>query len=220
MKIVVLAGAGEVSKRNELLRIKKSFSPDLISVVDLKQQTSHDLSNQLAAQSLFDVGEKLVVVENVTDKFSLEDLTKSHQDVTLVLVSGELSAASVLVKSAKGTQAKIITFEGDKEVSAFAYLDYLIEGRKEAFLELDRLMESYGGMYILSMIYYLLRRNLLPLPAAGFLQRKIAAQKKKFVKGDWEKMYELSLQAESKIKQGLLTQELALTDLTRSFMGV
>ncbi|MDO8638344.1 MAG: hypothetical protein Q7R43_02120 [Candidatus Daviesbacteria bacterium] len=218
MNIILLYGAGEVGKRNYLLKIKKEFSSDQISQVDLKQDNISDLELKISSGSLFESGERLIMVENVPDKMDLENLKKLDGGVTLVLVAGHPSLASLILQSAKKLNAKIYSFEGEKELNVFPFLDNLIERKKEAFVELEKLLSEYGAMYILTMIYYLLRRNILPLPSSDFMKKKIQKQKMEFSLKNFEKFYFLTLQTEFKIKSGLTEEKVALTSLVRNFI--
>lgn len=218
MKIIVLYGPGEVGKRNEALRIKKTFSEEAVTRIDLKQNSQKDLEVAVAAQPLFFQDERLILVENVGDKLDLQQLSR-QENLTLLLLAGAIRSDSTLIKSTKAMGAKLCLFEGEKEVSAFPYLDNLIEGKKQAFVELNKLLDGYGGMYILSMIYYLLRRNLLPLPASSFMQGKIKNQKKHFTTEDWQGFYYQTLQVEFRIKSGVTTEDLALIDLSQRFIS-
>lgn len=248
MKIILLFGPGEVSKRNYLLKIKKEFSLDQTSLIDLKQESLAVLELQMSSGSLFsnqntrlgemngsqknspqdtqsvllrsssfEDGERLVVVENVPDKMDLEAFKKTAGEVTLVLLAAHPTSTAPILQTAKKLGAKIYSFEGEKELTAFPFLDNLIEGKKEVFLELDKLLLGYGGMYTLTMIYYLLRRNILPLPSSDFMKKKIQKQKQEFSLKDFEKFYQKTLETEFKIKSGLTDEKNALTSLVRQF---
>lgn len=218
MKIILLHGAGEVGKRNKVLEIKKQFSQDDVSIIDLDEKNLKDLEMLLCSSGLFASDKRLVVAQNVPEKLDLEKLAEADIDLTLVLTGTALKSGCVLLKSAKKAGAIIYSFEGEKEVSAFPFLDNLIERKKQAFIELEKLLKEYGAMYILAMIYYLLRRNLLPLPKSGFLKNKIEAQKQKYNFNDFEKLYKLTLKVEFEIKTGAIEARLGLTNLTCAFI--
>ncbi len=219
MRIILLYGAGEVSKRDALIKIKSKFDGDSIFTVDLKKESEKDLLDMISSTPLF-VTDRLIVVENAPTSLDISKLPQSESS-TLVLVAGSLIATSILLKTVKAASGQVTPFEGEKEVNAFNFLDALIEGRKQvAFLELDKLLKEHGGIYVLSMIYYLLRRNLLPLPKSDFMARKIQGQGSR-VKGlgvDWSELYRKTLETEYKIKSGLIDEVMGLTTLTQSFM--
>lgn len=218
MNVVVLQGAGEIGKLNHLSQMKSKFAPESVTQIDLKQSGIGGLETALVSPSLFSQEARLVVVTNILDSIDLGKL-RQEDAVTLVIVSSAIKAGTALATSLKTLQAKTLTFEGEKEVSAFPFLDNLIEGKKTAFIELEKLLQEYGGMYILSMIYYLLRRNLLPLPASDFMQKKIKLQKQKYQPEDFKKAYARVLDTEWSIKNGEISEKLGLTKLVQSFMG-
>lgn len=227
MKIIVLYGIGEVGKRSELLKIKKHFSSDLISEVDLKKDDLKSVQNLILASPLFETGKRLIVVENASSALDLNEqvlsfgnkLNQGNDELYLAVLAPVLKNDSVLFKSAQALKAKLLNFEGEEEVSAFPFLDKLIEGKKEAFLELDKLLEAYNGVYVLSMIFYLLRRNILPPPASVFAKKKIEQQKAKYQTNNWLRLYEKTLETEFKIKNGQISEKLGLVMLTQYFLS-
>lgn len=219
MKVIVLYGPGEVGKRSELLRLKKQFAPEVISQVDWKQDGVEQLKKALLGVSLFDQGHRLVIVENTTDSFDLEDIFLPDAQVTLVVVISQLKATSKLLQSAKNLKAQVVPFEGEKELTAFPFLDNLLEHKKETFLELEKLLAQYGSIYVLTMMYYGLRRNILPLPASNFAREKISTQKKNYQTKDWENIYRLVLNTEYGIKSGKITEEVGLVYLAQKIIA-
>lgn len=219
MKIIVLYGSGESKKRGEAQEIKRQFSSDVISYFDLSIKKISDIELALSFLSLFNASDRLIVIENTPDDLDLKRLVKINNPTTLLFLALSPRANSKLLSSAKEINAKAINFEAEKEVSAFPYLDNLIEGKKEAFGELQKLLDEYGGMYVLSMIYYLLRRNLLPMPPSSFMQNKIKSQTQKISLKDWQKLYLLTLKTDFSIKSGTLPETIALTKLTQEFVN-
>lgn len=220
MNTIILYGPGEVSKRVALSKIKKEYTLDSITTVDLKVKDLADLEVALVSTSLFEAGKRLVVVENAPESLRLANLNQSDPNLTLVIVAGSPKANSTFLSDAKSLQAKLYLFEGEKEVSAFPFLDALIEGKRGAYVELDKLLKEYGGMYVYSMIYYLLRRNILPLPQSDFARKKITQQKQKYNTEDFIKFYQLTLESEFSIKKGIMPEDLSLTNLVSDFIQV
>lgn len=218
MNIFLLYGPGEVAKRSQLIKIKHQFDPASIYVLDLQQVKSVELDNLLLSTPLF-FDQRLIVVENTQASFDLEDCDRlsSNTSSTIVFISSALNPNSKLLITGRKLGAKISYFEGEKELLAFPYLDSLIEQRKEVFLELEKLRVEYGGMYIISMIYYLLRRNSLPLPAGSFIKQKIRRQKEKLSASDLQTFYKQTIETEYRIKSGVLDERLGLTQLTDFF---
>lgn len=217
MKVILLTGVGEGQKRNELLKIKRQFSPETVSALDLKEDSLSELEKAIRLLPLFGE-EKLVIAENAPDQLDLS-LWNPNNDLTLVLLSQNPKENSPLLRSIQERRGKIINCPGEKELSAFPFLDCLIEQKKQTFLELAKLLETYGGIYTLTMIYYLLRRNILPPPLSSFIQKKIAEQGKKYNLADWSRLYRLCLQTEFKIKSGLISENLGLTFLAEKIVS-
>jgi hypothetical protein len=219
MKIAVLYGPGETKKRTEMLEIKSHFSQDAVSVFDLSSKKIADIYLALSSISLFDSLERLFIIESTPDDFDLKKIVKVNNSTTLIFLAALLKPTSKLLLSANEIKAKIINFEAEKETSVFPFLDNLIEGKKEVFSQLQQLIEEYGGIYILTMIYYLLRRNLLPLPKSGYIKNKIKMQKQNFTLDNWQEIYLKTLKTDFAIKNGTLPERIALTKLTQEFVG-
>lgn len=213
MTVFILTGLGEISKRQYLLKLKQHFDNTAIIERDLKTHDISAVKDYLISSPLF-TDTRLVILENSPSFLNLEELATSKQ-LTLVILTSQLSASSTLFKSAKLLKAKIIDFAGEKEISAFPFIDGLIERKSVALSELVKLLEIYGGMYVLSMVYYLFRRNILPLPKNMFFRKKITTQKSKYNFTDFANMYQKSLQTEYKIKSGLVSEKLGLTRLVQ-----
>lgn len=219
MKVVIFSGPGEVGKRTEVLRIKKQYSQDSVIHFDLKQNGLADLENALFTVPLFAADQRLIIAERLPITFNLDKFSQIGNEVTMIITVTDMKADSVILKSAKTNNAKIINFEGEKELSAFPFVDNLLEKKSIALAELYKLLSEYGGMYILSMIYYGLRRNILPLPSSPFAQKKIRGQKENYKPDDFEKLYALTLKTEADIKSGKTTEDMALVKLTQAFIS-
>ncbi len=218
MKITLLHGLGEVAKRNQLSQIKKGFAADAVTILDFKQAGLSQIKMMISSGSLF-ADKRLVVVENTPDDCDVAELVSSDISVELVLVAGSPSATKPLIKSAQQQKIMVLHFDGEKEVSAFPFLDALLEKRPEAYTELEKLLEEYGEMYVLTMMYYALRRNLLPLPASDFAKKKIIQQKKLYQTDDFARMYKQALELEHGFKTGSLEPHAALTSLIADYFS-
>lgn len=219
MKIILLHGPGEVGKRVEGLRVRKQFTADMTVLVDLKQDSLEKLEWALTSVPMFESGPRIVVAENVPEKLDLSTLPTGAEDLTFLLLSGSLKSTSTLLQSAQKLMAKAYSFEGEKELSVFPFLDKLIEQKKEAFAELEKLLSEYEWMYVLTMVYYGLRRNILPLPASSFARGKIEMQKRKFKLEDFENFYKFTLETEFSIKMGKIPPDIGLARLVQAFSG-
>lgn len=218
MNVYILTGSGEVGKRQHLLQIKRQFDKTAITEYDLKTHDLTTVKDSLLSTPLF-TNTKLVILENSPAALNLAEFTTSTQ-LTLVILIQQLPVSSLLFKSAKEVKAKLIDFAPQKELSAFPFIDALIEKRGTALSELMKLLEQYGAMYIFSMIYYLLRRNLLPLPKNNLISKKIAVQKREYKLTDFTIMYQKTLETEYKIKSGFISDTLGLTRLVQLYISI
>lgn len=216
MNVYILTGPGEVGKRQHLLQIKRQFDKTAITEYDLKTHDLTTVKDALLSTPLF-TNTKLVILENPPAALNLAEFTFFYQ-LTLVVLIQQLPVSSSLFKSAKEVKAKFIDFAPQKELSSFPFIDALIEKKGTALFELMKLLEQYGAMYVFSMIYYLLRRNILPLPKNNFTSKKIAVQKRKYKLTDFTIMYQKTLETEYKIKSGLISDTLGLTRLVQSYI--
>ncbi len=208
MKISYLTGPGQVGKRDYLRRLKKKYSEDNIITIDLKTDSLEKLSVSLVSVSLFGDSNRLVVVENPPETLALGTPLPDDPNLFLVILTDSLT------RLPKISTATVIAFEGDKETTAFGLIDAVLEGRKPAALiEVEKLLNQHGGIYLLSMIFYGLRRNLLPLPESLFTKNKIIRQKPNFQPESWAPMYNLVLQTDWKLKTGQVSEALGLERL-------
>lgn len=219
MEIFLLYGPGEIAKRTAILKTKKQFTPASVTAIDFKEAGEKGLELSLVSRSLFESGSRLVVVENVPEKFDLGQVKQPEENLTLLLVAGNLKSTSVLLQSAKAAKVVLQSFEGEGERLVFPFLDALIERKPQTFVELEKLLSEHGGIYILTMVYYLLRRNLLPLPPSAFVQKKIKTQKSLYQEEDWVRLYRLTLETEFKIKSGALPEKEALVIFTEKVLS-
>lgn len=220
MKVLVFSGLGEIQKKSAIIKVKRQFPEEAVTYLDLKHATNDDLELALASNSLFNIGSRLVIVQNAPDNLDLERLQYSNSDLTMLVVPVSSKPATTLISSAKKIGAKVLMFEGEKELSAFPFLDSLIEQKTQALVELDKLLVEYGGMYVLSMIYYLLRRNFLPLPSSMFARKKIEQQRRRYQLVDWLKFYQITLTIDYAIKKGVMSEKLGLIYLVQQFFNV
>lgn len=218
MKVIVLHGPGEIAKRHFLISLKATFSSEGTTVLEGKQASSNQVKTTLSSGSLFS-DKRLVILENATDDLDLSEFKNQDDGVTLIVVAQSPSATKVILKSAAQIKAQIHSFEGEKETSAFPFLDALIERKTGALVELVKLLEEYGEMYTLTMIYYLWRRNILPAPASAFAAKKIASQKVNYSSADFAQYYSWTLDAEAKIKTGALPGKLVIKQLVQQIIS-
>ena len=85
--------------------------------------------------------------------------------------------------------------------------------------QLDGLLKEYGSQYILTMIFFMLRRLVNPpknLPP--FVIKKIEAQRKNFDQEKIKELYKNGIETDFKIKRGLLEEKMGLTLLLNKML--
>ncbi len=217
MQLFVLHGPSEVALNNKLLNIKNQFEGAEISQLNGKEINFGQLLTELGSMGLF-APARLVIINNPED-LEIEKLT-DLENVALVLVySKTLASNSKVLKAAIFKKAQVMNFPESAEVSVFPFLDALAEKRPQAFEQLQILLKQYGGQYILTMIFYLLRRFVMsPKSLPPFILKKHNLQKKNFPEERIKELYRLVLETDFKIKSGLIDEGMGLLMLTKKFL--
>lgn len=217
MELVVIHGNGLSAISQRVSQIKKSFDPLAVVELNSQQLSWEEAIVQISSGSLFS-DKRLVILEDFADA----DLEKLPQDPNLSLVlrfSERLSAQGSILKQSSQLKAQVMSFEEKDEKNIFPLLDYLSSKNPFIFKELDKSLADYGGQYILTMIFYSLRRFLTPkgkLPI--FVARKIEQQRKNFPQERIKDLYKETILTDFKIKQGLLDEKIGLHLLAEKFL--
>lgn len=213
--IYLFHGPGIVGILNKVSVVKKDFPSELISEYSSKSASVDQV--KLSSQSVSLFAEKRLLVLEDFPTLDLEELS-ADENLTLILkFSKTLPANSTLLKQAQKLKAQIIPFPEEKEQSVFPFLDALAEKNPKALVFLEELYKQYGSQYLLTMIFYLLRKMLLPaknLPP--FVMKKMENQKKNFPVERINYFYKKTLETDFKIKSGLWDEKLALFTLSPS----
>jgi DNA polymerase III delta subunit len=211
MNIYIFSGNGEVTINNKIRDLTKSFSKEAISEIDGKYMTFEQILVHLSTPSLFSE-QRLVILDQPDEKIDLSLLPK-NEEVTLVLrFHKTLPKTSTFLKQAAKLEAKTFQFSEQEEASIFPLIDLLADKNPRALQEVDYRIEEHSGQYILTMIFYMLRRMVQrnhKLP--GFVVSKIERQKKNFPLEKIIKLYEEALKTDFKIKSGRIEEKLGLT---------
>lgn len=219
MKVAVFYGGGEVSKRAKLSEVKKRFEVEDRVTINLKEEGMERVVAESQSNSLFSSGQKLIIVENAADSTNLEVLEGLSAEVSLLIIAGNVRADSQILKSAKKIKATMVEFPSEKEITAFPFVDSLLERDKKAFVELQKLLSSFGGQYVLSMIFYGLRRNFQSLPPGGFMRQKVEKQRSLWSSEQLTDKYRETLLTDYRIKNGEFSEEFGLFRLCESFVS-
>jgi DNA polymerase III delta subunit len=211
MNIYIFAGNNSVLISDKIMELKKSFAREAITEIDGKNTPIEQIIVQLSSTSLFSE-KRLVILDNADEKIDLK-LLPENEDVTLVFRFPKvLPASSRLLKQAAGFKVKVHQITEQEEASIFPLIDLLADKNPRAISEVDYRIDEHGGQYILTMIFYMLRRmvqknNKLP----SFVQRKIESQKRNFPLEKIKELYRDVLETDFKIKSGKIDERLGLT---------
>lgn len=218
MPIAIFHGNGLSAISQATSKIKQGFDPLSIIQMSGRSSTWNQARLALASGDLF-AGKRLVILEDFEPDFDLAKLTLDDQ-VTLVLrFAKTIPATSLTFKSVQSLKVQISRFEEKDEVSVFPFLDDLADQKHTALVKLEELLEEYGGQYILTMIFYLLRRMVYsPKKLPPFIAQKIARQKMNFPKEKISELYRQALGADFKIKSGLIEDRLGLLLVAQNFL--
>lgn len=200
--LIFLHGPAISASRAHLLRLKASFNPDNILVLD--KGSINDLFLAVANNSLF-TEDRLVVVEIPGEDLVLDEIV-IPEGVSLVLWSDhEVAQTKPLMKSLRALKGQVVSYSEEKETSIFPFLDLLASRSNKAYSQLKKIKQAgFDLQYILVMVLYLLRKELkLTQPH--------------FTKDEITKYYKQVLEIDFKFKSGLLTSDQAEFELIRIF---
>jgi len=219
MPIIILHGNGLAGISNKLSQIKKSMGEG-VSVTELSGKNTGwgEAKLEFATTSLFDP-QRLVILEDFKE-VRLEDLPQDENITVVLKFTKALTAASPILKGAPKFRAQVFVFTEEHEGPIFPFLDFLAEKDPKALRELEKNLEDWGEQYVLTMIYYLLRRYIqTPKRLPPFVIQKMARQKKNFPIERIEELYRATLETDFKIKQGELDPKIGMFLLTEKFLN-
>lgn len=216
MKLHLLHGPAINSSRIKLISLKEKFDNNNVLVFESGASNQDILGNLMTVSLLSE--ERLIILENPSEDFTNYTLTPNP--FTLILwFDHEVSSQKPIMEWAK-KNGQIIYFPESRKVSIFPFLDHLAAGRKEAFLEMDKLKKAgFDIQYLITMVFYLLR-NLVATPktAPDFVKKKLTKQRARFSLEDIKNFYQDILEIDFKIKSGLLEKEQAEFMLVNKFL--
>lgn len=220
MKIYLIHGVGIGSSYDRLMQIKKDYSALEVKEIEGRDINKHQLLMELGGGQLF-TDRRLLIVNNL----SLEvDLLELPDDVNLTLVlyfNKTVSAGTKVYKSAEILKAHIINNTEREEVLIFPFLDKLAEGDESCLQDWERLYKQYGSQYVITMIFYLLRKFILaPKKMPSFALNRYNKQKEKFSLDRIKKLYIDLIEIDFKIKSGLIDERMAIFLYIEGFFKV
>lgn len=219
MSITLIHGNAVIAIANRVNSFKKDFDALSVSEFNGKSLNLSQVLPNVTTGGLFSE-EKLVILEDFETDLELDRLP-SGEDITLILKFNKpLSANSKLIKSAQLKKINIINLTEKDETSIFPFLDGLSEKNKLVVKDLDNLINEMGGQYLLTMIFYMLRRLVVtPKNLPPFILKKIENQKKNFPSKKVAELYKQALETDLKIKTGIIDEKLGLTLLVQKIIS-
>lgn len=212
MRLIILHGNGLVGTLNRVSQIKKTFDKLSVTELDFKQTHLKSLLLDLLTPQLFS-DKRLVVVNNIDNEFDLEELPQHDQNLTIILrFTKALTSNNKILKNARLIKAEVILISEQEEVSVFPFLDKLAEKKVEAIIDFEKLYKNFGGQYLLTMFFYMLRRFILiPKNLPPFVLKKLEIQRRNFNEQVIKELYKQALETDYKIKNGLADERTELT---------
>lgn len=227
MNLIVIHGNGLSSISEKVILIRKQFDPLSSFTIDGTGTEWDKIVSNISTGQLFSQ-KRLVVLEDFNPPSSAcrliqADLIKLSYDENLTIVfrfSRLLSQSEPILEEIKKLRGQIITFEEKDEVSIFPFLDLLADKNPKVFEKLEKHLKEWGGQYVLTMMFYMLRRMLMTtkkLPA--FAAQRINKHKQSFSLERIKILYRLTLETDFKIKTGVMEEKLGLTLLVQNVIA-
>lgn len=218
MRIVLLYGSAVKALFKRLDLIKKDFDSLQIKQYEFKEVAPQQLNLEFFSNSLFST-KRLLIINNVDPGWEAD--LDGGEDLTVILTSyKDLLATAKLIKSVKSSKGEVLQFSEEKEVSVFPFLDMLADKKNQAVIEFEKLYEEFGGQYLLTMMFFQLRRLMQSnskLPP--FVIKKIERQRKDFPKERVRGLYKELLEMDYKIKSGLTEERVGVSLVVQSFIN-
>lgn len=220
MKLIIIHGNALVSISSKITALKSKFDSLSIEQLSGKDKEWDHVAICALTPGLF-AEERLLILEDFDERVDLEKLPQNDDMTILFVFRKPLAATSQLLKQSASLHAEVISLSEKDETSIFPFLDLVAEKNPKALQELDDLISEYGGQYLLTMLFYLLRRSILPSKnLSSYMAGKIEKQKKNFPKERIEILYQTGLELDYKVKSGNLDEKMALTLFLNAFFVI
>lgn len=209
--IILIHGGGLAATSKKISEIKKSFDPLTVQEFSGKQTEFEQAIIGLSTGGLFSE-KRLVILEDFDEKVGLDKVPDADGLTVVFKTNKNLTVSSVLLKKAVLKKAQIFNFTEAGETSIFPFLDNLADKNPKALKQLEDYLDEWGGQYVLTMVFYMLRRMLQsPKKLPPFIQQRIAKQKQNFSTERIAGLYNEGLETDYKIKNGLMEEKIGLT---------
>jgi len=216
MQISIIHGSDKVAARKKLQQLADKY--ESLSVVRASggEITVDFLVNNLRGGDLF-VTQKLVVLENPDSEMDWGRLGNAEEVELVLYFDKELPVTSRFFKEEYFKKARIMGFEAPPDKSIFEWLDLVADKNPRVFEMLDRLQKEFGEQYLLTMLFYLLRRQVMP--SSGGMKSKLERQRQSFPIERIEELYKTAIEYDYQTKRGLIEGRTALFLVVERFMS-
>lgn len=221
--IIVMHGDGLSSISEKISLYKKNFEPLAVSFISGKDFSFEEAVVKFSTPGLF--SEKRLIILEDFDSGSKFDLAKLPADMDLTVIfkfTKQLPQNSLLLKQATQVKAQLILLKEQDDKTIFPFLDALAEKKKrESYILFEENFGLFGGQYLLTMIFYLLRRLIMkPKSLPSFILQKVERQKRNFNKEKIREIYLSALETDFRIKSGLVEERIGLTLLLDKILAI
>lgn len=215
MKLILLHGNFQDALLKKLSQIKKEFDP--LSITEISEAGP---GFNLSSPGLFS-SDRMVIFENPDIKTVEKAVLEMDESLTILFkFSKSLEKSSQVLKKVLENKGEIFVFDESNQASIFPFLDMLGTKNKNSFIEFEKNYSEFGGQYLLTMVAYFLRRMIAkPKPGSDFMRQKIENQKRNFSPEKIKSLYKEIIDADFKIKQGLVEEKLGVTLLVRKILA-
>lgn len=200
MKIIVIHGSNILASKQYLDSITSRFKAEQVVRSYGKEITKEFLLNNFSGLGLFE-SERLVVLDNPESDFEIDKLPEAEGVFLVVFYSKELGVSSSILKSRR--EVKVVNYSEVADKRIFSFLDLVADRNKRALNQAKELIDEMGEQYILTMLYFMLRRLVVggkKLPSG--ISRKLENQRVDFSKERIGYFYKRLLEADYKMKSG------------------
>lgn len=210
MNVVILHGDHQVALLASLKQYTKKFDALSTTRVTGKAVDDDFILNNFRGSDLFS-SDKLVIIENIDPGFDLDLIPDANNTTLVITANKDLPVTSVVLKSQLAKKAKIEHLSLPPDKTIFTFLDYLGEGNPKAYQLFESLFEDRGDQYLLTMIFFMLRRLLvMPTNLPPSVKQKLTKQFQKLGNDGVADIYQLALDTDYQIKTGKAESKTAL----------
>lgn len=219
MSLFLIHGSDTVSCESKLTQLKKELNSADTVFLNGEKMDWQDINFEVSSAPLFSE-RRLMVLKDPKDNFLPEKIILPDNNFLVLFFSKELPVGSNFLSGDSSREMKIFKFSKFPDMSIFYFLDLLADGSGKALVELEKLYKNSSGQYIITMVFYLLRRLIIGVKSqSGFAQQKQKKQEQNFSREKIEDLYKTCLDIDFKIKIGELEEKFGLFFIVQKFLA-